>query len=330
LNEEKNKYRIPDKLEFSLIDYFKYLYEWIRAFKTTFKIKPGLYFTGNKYDINTPLLVTCNYHMTVFILWRMLRNRNVRILVINTVGINVWCSAGKGRFSAGNIKKHIRMYDPESISASERVEVILPKLSLSGVSLARLKQNKIIPRIGPVYVADLPEYLDNKPYQDRIEDTFKFHMKDRIFSLVPSIVQFTKYLLYMFIGLFIWDYFFSTGIHWQVFVLGLSFGILYIILFPWLPTKKFAIKSLFLSLLYIVGFISMALNNQELVSSTETLIFYITFTVATAIFFALYFTGSSGASNYSLVKKEIITFLPVSVLFYLIAFFAIIYEGIFL
>ena len=95
----------PQKISFKIIDYFKVLYSWMFAFRRTFIIEPGLYFTGEEYDISTPLLVSCNYHMTVFVLWRILRTRNVRLLVIDTHGINVWCSSGKGQFSADEILK---------------------------------------------------------------------------------------------------------------------------------------------------------------------------------------------------------------------------------
>jgi hypothetical protein len=317
---------MPEQIRFYFIDYLKVLCSWIRAFRKTFIVEPGLYFTGDKYEIDTPLLVTCNYHMTVFILWRVLKGRNVRILVIDTKGINVWCSSGKGQFSTGNIIFQLKRYD-DKILSNGKLEIILPKLSLSGVSIPRLKSHSIKPVIGPVYASELPEYLDNQPLKDRVNDKFKFSLADRLFTLIPSIIQFSKYLFLMFVILFVWHYFFDTKIYWQVIPIGILFGTIYILLFPFLPTKKFTTKGLALflifSLVLLYGFVNTSYSLDML-----TLLFYLSFIAATSIFFSLYYTGNSGVSNYSLVKKEIIQFLPVSVILYLAALVLIIIKGV--
>src|SRR4030042_4579571 len=90
---------IIKKLDFNFLDMLKSFYCLLFAFKNKFIITPGLYYTGDEYDINSPMLVTCNYHLTVHLLWNIIKNRKLRILVIDTKGINVWCSSGKGQFS---------------------------------------------------------------------------------------------------------------------------------------------------------------------------------------------------------------------------------------
>jgi len=317
---------IPEKIEFRFIDYLKVFYSWLRAFRKTFVVEPGLYYTGDNYEIETPLLVTCNYHMTVFVLWRVLKGRNVRVLVIDTKGINVWCSSGKGQFSAGNIIYQLKRYD-DKIFSNGKLEIILPKLSLSGVSIPRLKSHSIKPIIGPVYASELPEYLDNKPLKDRVNDKFKFSLSDRMFTLVPSIIQFTKYLLLMFVILFVWHYFFDTKIYWQVIPIGILFGTVYIFLFPFLPTKNFTMKGLALFLIFCLILFFGFVNITDSID-TLTLLFYLSFMAATSIFFSLYYTGNSSVSNYSLVKKEIIQFLPVSAILYLAALALIIIKGV--
>lgn len=318
---------IPEQIKFYFIDYLKVFYSWVRAFRKTFVIEPGLYYTGEKYNIDSPFLVTCNYHMTVFWLWRVLKKRSVRILVIDTNGINVWCSAGKGQFSAGNIIRQLKRYDNKILYTNEKLEIVLPKLSLSGVSIPKLKSFSIKPIIGPVYARDLPEFLDNPPLRDRVADKFKFSFTDRLFTLVPSMIQFTKYLILMFAVLFVWNYFFNTGIYWQVLPIGILFGISYIILFPLLPTKKFTLKGLTLFVFFGLMLFYYFINSGHAME-TLTLLFYLSFMSATAIFFSLYYTGNSGVSNYSLVKKEIIHFLPVSAILYVAALTIIIIIGI--
>ena len=299
----------------------------IRAFRKTFIIEPGLYYTGEDYNIASPLLVTCNYHMTVFWLWRVLRKRSVRILVIDTKGINVWCSASKGQFSAGNIVRQLKRYDDKIIYHSNKLEIVLPKLSLSGVSIPKLQSYSIKPIIGPVYARDLPEFLNNLPLRDRVVDKFEFSFADRFFTLVPSVIQFTKYLVLMFAALFVWHYFFYTGIYWQVLPIGILFGIGYIILFPLLPTKKFTVKGLTLFLFFGLMMFYYFINKVHSMD-TLTLLFYLSFMSVTAIFCSLYYTGNSGVSNYSLVKKEIIHFLPVSAILYAAAITFIIILGV--
>lgn len=318
---------LPKKLGFSGIDYLKALHSWLRAFRSIHRIDPGLYYTGEKYDIDTPLLVSCNYHMTVFLLWRILRRRSVRLLVIDTHGINVWCSSGKGQFSAETILAQVQRYGRGMLTASGTIELILPKLSLSGVRLAALKEHSIKPIIGPVYASEIPAFLDSKPFRDRAADTYLFSLKDRLFTLPPSLLQFMKYYLIISALFFLWDIFFSTGIHWQAAAIGFISGVLYILLFPLLPSKRFAIKGLILAAVMLASFTGWFFS-QGVPLDAASLVFYTSFTIATSLFFALYYTGNSGVSNYSLVKREIILFLPPTFFLFLISFAAIIVKGV--
>ena len=297
------------------------------SFKRTFIFDPGLYFTGSNYDINTPLLVTCNYHMTVFILWRILRLRNVRLLVIDTEGINVWCSSGKGKFSADEILKQLRRYSSDIFTTEDKITLVLPKLSLSGVSIAELKKNSIRPVIGPVYAKDLPAYLDDMPLKNRNSDKYRFSLKDRLFTLVPSLAQIVKYGLYISAGLLIWHYFFPTGIYWQVIPIMAIVVVLYVLFFPLLPSKKFALKGIFLyAVLALIfsGYHFYYRVDGDLISY----LFYIFFIGGISLFFSLSYTGNSGVSNYSLVKQETITYLPVTALLLLASIITIIIKGV--
>lgn len=317
----------PKKISFKLIDYFKVFYSWMFAFRQTFSIEPGLYYTGREYDIKTPMLATCNYHMTVFGLWRKLKSRNVRILVIDTKGINVWCSSSKGQFSAEEISKQLTRYKKETLTENNKITLVLPKLSLSGVSIAELKKRSIVPKIGPVYTKDLPDYLDDLPLRNRNKDKFQFSLKDRLFTLLPSLVQVLRYGIYITIGLFIWHYFFNTGIYWQVLPIFVIIVVIYTILFPLLPTKKFAVKGL---VLYAVLIAVLSIYYFQFENSLDrlTYIFYLAFLGGSNLYFSLSYTGNSGVSNYTLVKKEIIMFLPITVLFFLASLVTVIIKGV--
>jgi hypothetical protein len=321
---------LPKPLRFGAIDYLKSLYSWIFSFRRTYSIEPGLYYTGGSYDGTAPLLATGNYHMTVFLLWRTLRGRSVRLLVVDTEGINVWCASGKGRFSASEILRQLARYDLGLLTDGDAVTLVLPKLSLSGVSLAELKSAGIIPRIGPVYRHDIPAYLDALPLRDRASDRYRFTLRDRLFTLVPSLAQFLKYGAVAAAALLAWDYFFDTGIYWQVLPIIAAVVVLYVVLFPILPTRTFAVKGLVLALAIIAAYTAWLYIAGEGIADAAGYSFYTLFTAGTCIFFALSYTGNSGVSNYSLVKKEIVRYLPVTALIYLAALAAITLKGVLL
>ncbi len=323
---ENEKRENPQRLEFGFIDWIKAFISWILAYRKTFDIKPGLYFNGKEYDINSALLVTCNYHMTVFLLWRILKKRNVRILVIDTKGINVWCSSGKGQFSSCEIIKQLARYDTKDLTESDKLEIILPKLSLSGVRLSELRKVNIIPTIGPIYAQDLPKYLDHK-IVDCVDDYYKFNLRNRLFTLLPSFIQFTKYIAMVTAVLFILHLIFKTGFWWQILPVSLSIPILYIILFPILPSKNFSLKGITLFVFQTV-ILSFIFGSRLAEVPGFIISFHLLFYLGTNIFFGLYYTGNSGVSNYSLVKKEIVTFLPVTFFLYLGALIMIILQGV--
>jgi hypothetical protein len=314
------------KLEFSFIDWIKTLISWIFSYRKTYDVEPGLYFTGKEYDINSPLLVTCNYHMTVFLLWRILKGRNVRILVIDTKGINVWCSSGKGQFSAKVIIDQLAKYDRKELTKTEKLEIILPKLSLSGVRLSELRKADIVPKIGPIYAQNLPEYLD-EDISDCDNDHYKFNLRNRLFTLLPSFIQFTKYILISAAILFIINLIFKTKFWWQILPVSLSIPILYVVFFPLLPAKNFSFKGITLFAFQIL-IVYLLFGSRLAELSIYIIAFHLLFYLGTNIFFGLYYTGNSGVSNYSLVKKEIITFLPIVFVLYLGALTMIILQGV--
>lgn len=328
---DKKEELLPQKLVFTWRDYFKVFFAWLFNYRRTFSLTPGLYYTGESYNVVAPLLVTCNYHLTVFTLWRILRKRTTRptrVLIIDTKGINVWCSSGKGQFSAKEIVKQLARYPKDQLTREEKITLILPKLSLSGVSLAELKREQIIPRIGPIYAKDLPAYLDEQPWKDRKTDVYKFNLADRLFTLGPSLVQFLYYGIFIFLGLFVWNFFFNTGIHWQIFPILTAIAFFYVVLFPLLPTKKFALKGLTLFGLMGTGFSLYFFLFRQGPFELLSLCFYLSFLAGANLFFALYYTGNSGVSNYSLVKREIKNFLPLTALCFIGALIFIVLKGV--
>ncbi len=95
-----------------------------------YKVEPGLYAVGNP-SLDSAVLVSANYKMSFDILRGAMADRDVWILVIDTKGINVWCAAGKGTFSA---KEVLRGMEAAGLRQSVfRGPIILPQLSATAV-----------------------------------------------------------------------------------------------------------------------------------------------------------------------------------------------------
>jgi len=289
----------PIPLNFNFIDYIKALISWLFLFMKIYIIKPGLYYIGQN-EKDAPLLVTANNFLTVFLLVRRIKKRNVRLLVLDTKGINVWCSAGKGQFSDKEIISKADHFG--LLNSGNKLKIILPKFSLSGVNLKELRKNGIRPIIGPLYAKDVPGYLDEGSFSDQTDDIVNFGLKSRIFTALPTAVQFFYYFLTIYvISLDTLPY------HLIWLATGLAF--LYPLLFPLLPGKLFAIKGLFLAL--FISIISMLIINISFSDQLSLIIFIF----ATSVFIALSYTGNSAVSNYSSVRKEIARFYRLLVFF---------------
>ena len=310
----------PRVLRLKPLHYMKALVCWFDSYMRTYTIAPGLYYTGDRYDPEKPLLVTSNYLLTVLVLIRRVRSYNVRLLVIDTDGINVWCSAGKGRFSNLEIFRQLVRYQELLLSIDKRLTMILPKFSLSGVDLRMLRQAYVRPVVGPLYAKDLPGYLANPPYRDS-NDIVHFGFQSRLFTWLPGLGQFLGYCLALVLVLFGLQILFGFAVPWKILVITALIATMYPLLFPYIPGDRFAVKGLWLGV-----FVSLMLIPGVFVNAVQWADFPMTvpFIFATGLFTGLAYTGNSAVSNYSAVRKEIARFLPVNVLLYVAALIAFI------
>jgi hypothetical protein len=119
--------------------------------------EPGLIRVGNP-GRDAPVLGTCNYDLTVRRVFRALRGLDVYLLVAPTRGINVWCSAAGGYFTAHQVISILRTSQVDKLVDHRRL--ILPQLSATGVERKLVEQRTGWRAVfGPVYSADLPSYL---------------------------------------------------------------------------------------------------------------------------------------------------------------------------
>ena len=120
--------------------------------------KTGLIKIGNP-DENSPVLLTCNYRLTVDRLKHYLAGRSVYLLVANSSGINVWCAASGGEFNNHSVISVLKTSNIEKLV--DHRTVILPQLSATGLDTKVIEHKtgwKVV--WGPVYAKDIPAYLD--------------------------------------------------------------------------------------------------------------------------------------------------------------------------
>jgi len=295
---------------------------WLHAFRRSYAVEPGLYYTGGAWDPDTPLLVTGNYLLSVLAVLRAVEGRSVGLLVVDTDGINVWCAAGKGRFSADAILLELDRYDDALLGDSPRL--ILPKLGLAGVKLKVLRAMGLRPVVGPVHARDLPAFLDDTPLKHRKTDRVLFGWRARAFCWMPGLLQYLGYAGAALLALLGIEALGGPAAPIRLLGIVAWLGTAYPLLFPFIPGRRFAVKGLWLggataALLVAAGLLAGA--GSLLVASAAL------FSVAASVFVGLSFTGNSAVSNYSEVRTEIARFLPVDVILFLAAFITFLFSG---
>ncbi len=76
-----------------------------------YRVEPGLYAVGSP-DADAPVLVSANYKLSFDTLRAAVDGLSAWLLVVDTRGINVWCAAGKGTFSAAEVNRMVEQTGP--------------------------------------------------------------------------------------------------------------------------------------------------------------------------------------------------------------------------
>ncbi len=127
----------------------------------------------------SPVLVTCNFTLTVRRMKDTLRGHDAWLLVANSKGINVWCAAGGGHLTHHDIISVIRTSHIES--EVDHREVILPQLAATGVERRRITETTgFSTRWGPARLEDLPAFLDRGARVHKRERFMRFPLWERL------------------------------------------------------------------------------------------------------------------------------------------------------
>ena len=122
-----------------------------------YRVDPGLYAVGTPTE-RSDVLVTANYKLTFDTVRKNLTGMNAWLLVLDTRGVNVWCSAGKGTFGTKELINRIHVTSLDKIVQHRRI--ILPQLGAVGVAAHLVKESSGYTVIyGPVRADDIPSFI---------------------------------------------------------------------------------------------------------------------------------------------------------------------------
>lgn len=209
------------------------------------KVRTGLYAVGHP-DADSPVLVTGNFDLTVRRLIQAIDGKvNAWLLVADSAGINVWCAAGGGYFTAEKVIAMVKSSHLDDVVNHHAL--ILPQLCANGVDGWRIREDTGWGvHWGPPRAVDVPAYLAGKCKKTDEMRWVNFPLKDRL-EMATVTMGFYGLLILLPVLIFwrqmFWPITFS--------LLGLSY--FYAIVHPWLPGRDGLYKSIPLILITLAG-----------------------------------------------------------------------------
>ena len=209
------------------------------------KVRAGLYAIGHPSQ-DSPVLVTGNFDLTVRRLVKAISGLvDAWLLVADSRGINVWCAAGGGYFTAEKIISALKSSHLAEIVHHQAL--ILPQLCANGVDGNLIhEETGWIVRWGPVRAEDIPQYLAANCEKSDSMRWVRFPLKDRL-EMVTATLGFYALLILLPVLIFWREYFWPVALS----LLGLSY--LYAVIHPWLPGRDGLLKSIPLALVALSG-----------------------------------------------------------------------------
>ncbi len=295
-----------------------YLVRW-NIGRDCFTVDPGLYALAEP-DADSPVLVTANYKMTFDLLRQAMAGRSCWLLVLETLGVNVWCAAGKGTFGTEELLDRIQASRLEEVVNQRKL--ILPQLGATGVAAFEIKKySGFSVTYGPVMVEDLPAFLDNGCRATPEMRQKDFPLRERLVLIPVEIMQALQQGVPLMIFFFLLAGFagegsFATaalryGLPPSLALLtGIVAGTVVVpLLLPCIPGRAFSIKGglsgLVLSLLLFAGSGTAAAGYSMMEISSWLLI-----ALAVSSWFGMAFTGASTFTSLNGVRKEMLRAMP--------------------
>lgn len=284
--------------------------------RNNYTVAPGLYCVGRPGP-GDPVLVTANYKLSFDTLRRDVHGLDAWLLVLDTCGVNVWCSAGKGTFSTTELVNRIKSVGLEKCVNHRRV--ILPQLSATGVAAHSVKKDcgfKVV--WGPIRSADIGRFLQNGMKAEKQMRQVTFGIWERVVLIPVELAALPKYLLWFALAIF-----FLSGIGASIFSFSASLlrgiqlfsaclagvfsgAILTPTVLPWIPLRAFSVKGALTGILIGIGVVALFRQHLGIWDAVAMLLC----TVAISSFLAMNFTGATPFTSPSGVEKEMRRAIP--------------------
>ncbi|MFQ6101323.1 MAG: corrinoid protein-associated methyltransferase CpaM [Anaerolineae bacterium] len=209
------------------------------------KVRPGLYRVGEP-NRGSPVLVTGNFDLTVRRVVRELDGRgDCWLLVADSAGINVWCAAGGGYFTAEKVIAAVKSSGVEEVV--DHRALVLPQLAACGVDGGRVhRETGWSVHWGPARARDIPAYLAAGRRKSDAMRWLTFPLRERI---EMALVTLGFYGLLILVPLAI----FWRVMFWPVTAALLGLSLFYAVVLPWLPGRDGLAKSVPLAALALAG-----------------------------------------------------------------------------
>ena len=274
------------------------------------RVEPGLYALGNPTE-ESPVFASANYTLSFDALRSSLRGIDGYILVLDTMGINVWCAAGKGTFGTDELVHRIESTGLSGIVTHRTL--IVPQLGATGVSAHKVRSRSGFKvEFGPVRACDLPEYLKTHTATQEMRRV-SFPLSERIvlipveLFLIPLPVLVATVIISLVGGFMA-----AAGVISAI----LAGVVLFPILLPWIPTKDFSTKGFIIGGLVALPFAWSAFQGASggadaafWMQSARALAYMLVMPPVTA-FLALNFTGATTFASVTGVRREIYAHVP--------------------
>ena len=120
--------------------------------------RTGVIEIGNP-DRRAPVLLTCNYDLTVRRVVHALQGQDCYLVVANSRGVNVWCAAAGGLFTHHDVISALKTSGIEA--RVDHRDVILPQFAAAGIEASEVAAASGW-RVtwGPVEIRDLPAFRE--------------------------------------------------------------------------------------------------------------------------------------------------------------------------
>ncbi len=239
---------------------FKYVWGMLfRLFPCPTRI--GLQRIGNP-GRNSPVLVTCNFYITVRRLLRKLRGLDAWLLIADSKGVNVWCAAGGNEFDTRSVVSVVKTSGIGDLVEHRRL--ILPPLGAPGIQANEVEQQTgWSVKWGPIRIKDIPDYLKNGQHRNENMKRVTYDWLERLDTAMGSLFPF---FLLGAIGFLI----FGPNLLMEYLVVGAATFVFFMLTCPWLPGNRGLTKVIFVEVILLGILIANLMVNPQNRFLTQT------------------------------------------------------------